>query len=330
MFVPLEVSCSYICLLAMVRLDHHLPTLLPDQINDGMPFWDFALDTPIRWSDAHWNPGTTWLDPVSATSGSDHLNPLAAPFQPRSTAVVPNRPPKTFNPSRILPGQRRIISAPLLQLAHRMGYNLNGNYEGEIDEFAVRNANCPPDQNCSLFIVNVHVDVSAGEFFGLIREGPIFSFHRKLPQEGIDTCAVSLVFTTREAAEAFYYRCNNPGIRLYGRRFRAMWNRERVWPVPSGEAFQSRVVRITGPKDQVSGKGLLDFFGKFLSYTLSGAREKVEGNMRIVEIAFGSIRGQSRAAFKLFHLEVMNAPGGDVFSIEYAPDPCAGGMVELW
>lgn len=326
----------------MVRLDHHLPTLIPDQVNDGLPFWDFALDTPIRWRDAHWHPPTQWLHSLPVTNPQStlalrgthphnpSLNPFAGSFQPHSNATVPRTQFQAFNPSRILLGQRRIISEPLLQLAQRVGYNLNGNYEGEIGEFAVRNANCPPEQNCSLFITNVHVEVSAADFFGLIYEGPVFSFHRKLPTAGIHTCAISLVFTTRQAAEAFYHRSQLPGIWMRERRFKTMWNRERVWPVPSNEIFQSRVLRITGPKDQLSGRKLLDFFGGYLSYTTSGTRERADGDTRIVEIAFGSIRGQSRAAFKLFALEVMNKPGGHAFSITYAPDPCAGGMVERW
>jgi hypothetical protein len=209
--------------------------------------------------------------------------------------------------------------------ALKVGYNVNSNYRGEITQFTLDNAGCPPGYNCALHITGIHPEATLQEIFEAIIEGKVFSFHKKNTIPGkFDTCAATLVFMERRAAELFLGRSYEyPGINIRGCKIRAIWNREPVRPRPGSERRQSRVLLITGPQDGFSGEGLERFFHSRLNFNLVDRREWLEaGGQRTVEFHFARIHGQSRLAFKCFCIEVDEQGAKDNFSIRYGADPC--------
>lgn len=276
-----------------------------------------------------WVPPTNWLPPQRT-----EFNVGAAPFVPQgsnnavqashpnvssSNELVERSELQAFHPSRVLLGQPRLLSSHFLHLARSMGFEFNPNYEGGIDEFTVQNASCPEDYNCSLFITNVHPDSSTAEFFDQIREGAVFSYHRKLPTGGINTCAISLVFKTREAAVAFFNRSTRHGIWIRMLRLKVSWNRERVWPSAFREdSYQTRVLRITGPLNQASLGPMLNYLSTVVNFTVTHTRAWVDDRrLQNFEVGFGSVRGQSRNAMKALAVHL-----GQQWRVVYAPDPC--------
>jgi hypothetical protein len=266
---------------------------------------------------------TTSLDTdgvLSPTSKWQPSSPVPSTIPCTDLAPVPR-----FKKSRVLAGEAAHISLKMRLQALKVGYNVNPNYRGEINQFTIDNARCPPEQNCALHITDIDPEATLQEIFGVILEGKVFSFHKKNTIPGkFDTCAATLVFMERQPAELFLARsCEYPGINIRGSQIRAIWNREPVGPRPGSEQRQSRVLLITGPQHEFTGEGLERFFHSRLDFNLVDRREWLEaGGQRTVEFHFSRIQGQSRLAFKCFCVELDEQGAKDKFSIRYGVDPC--------
>ena len=89
------------------------------------------------------------------------------------------------------------------------------------------------------------------------------------------------------------------------------------------EARQSRVLQILGPLDMDSYK-VMDFFHENLDFYLVDVGQWLtgDGNMKILEIHFESILGQSRSAMKCFASYASMMHDGGEYKFSYAADPC--------
>jgi hypothetical protein len=92
--------------------------------------------------------------------------------------------------------------------ALKAGINLELNYLGRVDDFAVYHANCPADLNCALHITGISPGASNEEIVEQIHEGGILSLHKKNPIHGsFSTCAVSfssILGQSRAAMKCFH------------------------------------------------------------------------------------------------------------------------------
>lgn len=227
-----------------------------------------------------------------------------------------------FQPSRVLLGQPRAITQEIKRRAVEAGYNLNSNYLGEVTDFQLSNTNVPCELNCKVFITNIDPLAEDNEIFELF-QGKVFAYHRNPPETGKnDTCAVSVTFMEPQPAQRIIAHCRSfQGLVIRGRRIFAKMHREGVNPRPENEKRQSRVFRITGPSNEIDSTWLLGFFYSKVRFVLLHCREWVEGNRKTVEVAFASVYGQSRLAFRLFCMH-RDAVGLTGYTVNYAPDPC--------
>jgi len=114
------------------------------------------------------------------------------------TATTTQKPAELFQKSEILVCSPQSLSHPDRVYALKAGIDLELNYLGRVDDFAVYNANCPADLNCALHITGISPGASNEEIIEQIHEGGILSFHRKNPIHGFfSTCAATVVFQER-------------------------------------------------------------------------------------------------------------------------------------
>jgi hypothetical protein len=282
-----------------------------------------AVSSPTPMGGQNSWSSTTSLDTDGVSSPTSKWQPSSPALSTISCTDL--APVPRFKKSRVLAGEAAHISLEMRLQALKVGYNVNSNYRGEINQFTLDNARCPPEQNCALHITGIDPEATLQEIFGVILEGNVFSFHKKNTIPGkFDTCAATLVFMERQPAELFLARsCEYPGINIRGSQIRAIWNREPVRPRPGSEQRQSRVLLITGPQHEFTAEGLERFFHSRLDFNLVDRREWLEaGGQRTVEFHFSRIQGQSRLAFKCFCVELDEQGAKDKFSIRYGIDPC--------
>jgi len=257
---------------------------------------------------------------ISAPTHAEGLAIEGSVSAPMMKAVMPIGPP--FRPSRALTDEPRQVAPDVFQQIVELGLDINPNYQGEID---LENATLPEHLNCCIFVKDIPAYAGLKEVLSSIFEGKIFTSKLYPPVKGqFDTCAAKIAFTTREAAEALFYRANYGifGMRVFGKRVTVMWNRDKSRAVEYSQSRQSRVVRIWGPRTFPTDE-VVKFFHDNIAFELVDRREwVVAGDMKVLELHFPSILGQSRAAMKCFleYKKIMDQ--NDRFAICYAPDPC--------
>jgi hypothetical protein len=230
-----------------------------------------------------------------------------------------------FKPSRALLDLPRSVDPDLAYMARRVGIDLEGNYKGDITKEHIYNAVAPICDNCALHIIGLPADVSLKEIFSVI-VGKVFSFQLHAPVPGKwNGCGARLVFTTRAATEDFYYKARTGlGIAIRGHQIRVLWNRDPCRPQHYADRHQSRILQIKGPDiGNFSAEGMERFFASKLLFNLVERKEwPVSDEMKVVELHFPSILGQSRPAMKQFYEMLDETEQRHNFMIQYAPDPC--------
>lgn len=230
-----------------------------------------------------------------------------------------------FKPSRALLDLPRTVDPELAHMAQRVGIDLEGNYKGDITKEHIYNAIAPVSDNCALHIIGLPADIALKEVFSVI-VGKVFSFQLHAPVPGKwNGCGARLVFTNRAAAEEFYWKSRiGVGIIIRGQQIRVLWNRDPCRPQHYADRHQSRVLQIKGPNvPNFSAEGTEQFFASKLLFQLVERKEWLEaGGLKVVELHFPSILGQSRPAMKQFYEMLDDTDQRSVFKIKYAPDPC--------
>lgn len=245
---------------------------------------------------------------VPIATSPESLNPSVSGFQP-SKALCDNRKgqiPQTIN---------------LLRL---VGITTSVHYQGDVN---MVNILLPKKENCSLFLGRLPARATPADIFNDISEGGIFhcSIAAALPGKH-STAAAHLAFKTRAAAEDFYTRADDPsrGFYVLGHRIKVTWNRNKLSGLEDSQMYQSRVVRIWGPSAYVNSHEIEALLHNFIKFELVDRREWFAhgGEIRVVELSFPSIFGQSRAAMKLLCEKQHAGMLHRLLSFAYAPDKC--------
>jgi hypothetical protein len=252
---------------------------------------------------------------------------IMAPSLHSATAPIPGSVSlyNPFKPSRALLDLPRWVAPELAYMAQRVGIDLDGNYKGDITKEHIYNAVAPDHDNCALHIIGLPADVKLKEVFSVI-VGKVFSFQLHDPVPGKWAgCGARLVFTNRLATEQFYWKSRTGlGINIRGHQIRVLWNRDHCRPQHYADRYQSRVLQIQGPAtEDFTAEAIEHLFRSKLLFNLVERNEwLVPGGMKIVELHFPSILGQSRPAMKQFYELLDQTNQRHVFMIQYAPDPC--------
>ncbi|KAK3502968.1 hypothetical protein B0T13DRAFT_509691 [Neurospora crassa] len=179
---------------------------------------------------------------------------------------------RQFRPMDAIIVNRAALTDEEKEIRRAMGFSVN--YMGDATNERNRSADIPDEQNCSLYITGLPVDVTVRDIFDDIRDiGKVFSLHISPRREGHSRAAAAIVFFTRTAAERFYNRfatrdnaaarwggtVPNPG-RILGRRpVNVVWNQVKAAPFTERDHV-TRVLQVEGPSDIVNEEFLLTYF----------------------------------------------------------------------
>jgi hypothetical protein len=288
----------------------------------GNSYLGSSLIQSLNFDDSPNNPGLS-----TDTVKDPFVDQIEHNIQGRQSATTGNAIMlhSPFQPSRALLDQPRVIAPQLALIAQHVGIDLHGNYKGDITKEHIYNAIAPISDNCALHIIGLPADITLREVFSEI-VGKVFSFQLHAPVPGKWTgCGARLVFANRATAENFFCKARTgPGIIVRGHQIRVLWNRDPCRPQHYADRHQSRVLQIKGPNTpQFSAETVERFFATNLLFTLVDRKEWVEaGGVKVVELHFPSILGQSRPAMKQFYEMLDETDQRSIFKIQYAPDPC--------
>jgi len=230
-----------------------------------------------------------------------------------------------FTRALALQNQHREIDPQLIQVISKFGGDISPNYHGEID---LANLFLPEYLNCCLFLTGIHPMAELVDLLAQFSKGKIFISKLYPPVPGeFETSAAKIAFTTREAAEALFNRANSPqpfaGLYVLGKRVEVIWNRDKYRPIENSAADQSRVIQIWGPEAMETEK-IVEGLSQFIKFDLLLKREwTAPSGLRVCELHFPSILGQSRAAVKCLREYFKIGIYGHEYSVHFAPDPCA-------
>ncbi|KAJ4416388.1 hypothetical protein N0V85_002308 [Neurospora sp. IMI 360204] len=179
---------------------------------------------------------------------------------------------REFRPMDAIVIDRAALTEEEKQMRRALGFSEN--YMGDATNEKNRSADIPDDQNCSLYITGLPLDVTVRDIFDDIRNiGKVYSLHISPRRDSHSRRAAAIVFFTRAAAERFFNRfatrdnaaarwggaVPNPG-RILGRRpVNVVWNQVKVAPC-TGREHVTRVLQVEGPSEIVNEEFLLAYF----------------------------------------------------------------------
>lgn len=106
---------------------------------------------------------------------------------------------RQFRPMDAIIVNRAALTDEEREMRRAMGFSVN--YMGDATNERNRSADIPDEQNCSLYITGLPVDVTVRDIFDDIRNiGKVFSLHISPRREGHSRAAAAIVFFTRTAA----------------------------------------------------------------------------------------------------------------------------------
>ncbi|KAG4440160.1 hypothetical protein IFR05_004369 [Cadophora sp. M221] len=193
-------------------------------------------------------------------------------------------------------------------------------YSADKNNSSKRSANIREEENCSLWITGLPVNLTYRELLLSIRNvGKIMATVIKPPLNHFTGCAAKIVFFERQSAEKLFQLITAGRIHVMGQPVpRVCWNSVLAGRYPNPE--QSRAIRITGPKELMNFQWFELYFKMKFTYDLDrrGEVECALPGMVSHEWHFGSLRSQAKSAKRTIELEY---PG--IFSVEWARDPCS-------
>ncbi|KAG9229303.1 hypothetical protein BJ875DRAFT_364509, partial [Amylocarpus encephaloides] len=224
-----------------------------------------------------------------------------------------------FRPSWKLTGGHRLLDEDAISRARKVGLDLDSNYEGKISERRIQNAQIPPYANCAVHISGIPVQTTSADILRSITEGKIFAFNRVDPNSRHKEAAANVTFIDRQAAERYMIKSQSSGIRINGTMVDVNWN--RIAAGPSSNRLQSRVIRITGPREEINAEALEDFLHTRTVFELVDRSELWHAQGRkSATLSFCQILGQSRIAVRCLRQHAMEK--GMDWVVSYSKDPC--------
>ncbi|KAK3400206.1 hypothetical protein B0T20DRAFT_496580 [Sordaria brevicollis] len=173
----------------------------------------------------------------------------------------------------------------------RKARGFSENYLGNYKNVHNKPADIPDEENCSLYITGLPIDVTVKDILDDIRDiGKVFSLHISPRRDCHSHAAAAITFFTRKAAERFLRRFEtkdtpsirwggavaNPG-RILGRLpVNIVWNQIKAAPFAEPENV-TRVIQVEGPSDIVNEEFLLSFFRSKCRFDLESTEVLWEG-----------------------------------------------------
>jgi hypothetical protein len=206
----------------------------------------------------------------------------------------------------------------------RMLAGFSPNYLGNINLARNRSADIPASENCSLFIMGLPPTLTFTQLLATVRDtGRVYATHVNSPEpdKGHLTCAAKLIFFERRAAERFYDRHLQGGLRIPGHPgyvARVVWNRIKT-AAPAQPRHYTRVLMVAGPATIANPAFLTAYFRSKLDFDVDEVFDRgAMGDRRLVEYRFGSFRCQAEAA----KMSVTREMGDLGVQVWFGPDPC--------
>lgn len=177
----------------------------------------------------------------------------------------------------------------------------------------------PDALNCGLWLSCLDPMTTVEELFGVIRTGAVYALNITPPQDGYPTAAASVYFMAHSSAEQFLGQVNSrQGIIIRSSRIKAIYNKHGQEQQSNLE--RTRVLRISGPAQEMTREFWEKFFERRVDYQLSHIMQRSRNDgRRDMEFGFARIDGQA-CSVKLA-IEAEPAFRG-IFQVGYGKDPC--------
>ena len=270
----------------------------------------------------------------SPASFKGTATPLAiVPYHPTdtSTAVVSRK--QKFTPSRMLQGTPRTVHADIKAQADQIGFDVsNTRYKGDIGPQAISNAKTSLADNSAVFIRSLPADIKDSEVFDTICEGKVFTYNKKEPKDGYQTCAVEISFQKTAAATAYREKGERGGVIIRNIPHKVHRSRIKFAPTKQDQLNESRILILSGRRGTMkSAKFYEGYLKESMRFDLVTLRSwSTRDGREVVEFGFTSILGQSRLARENLRDAIRTQHIKDKLSFRYGPDPCHPREEELW
>ncbi|KAH9909577.1 hypothetical protein F4778DRAFT_775494 [Xylariomycetidae sp. FL2044] len=180
--------------------------------------------------------------------------------------------------------------------------------------------NCPEHSNTSLFLRGLPPQTNHYDILHAIRKcGTVKQVHIMPPShDRPDTCAATLVFFQRTAAEKVLQKSQNNELSIRGVTPTVVWNLHKK--AEEDIEGRSRVLRIEGPEELVRVTSLEQLWSQYFYWDID----------RVIDVGeIGDGKGVVWYFFASWYCQASNAMGilkdlyGHIVKVEYMKDPCA-------
>lgn len=225
---------------------------------------------------------------------------------------------ETTNMVRVRDGVVPALTAHEVQ--ERMRAGVSTAYRGHPTRPRNVSADIPDDENCAFWITGLPPTCTVKMLLSAISGfGKIYATHINPPDGRLPfgTAAAKVILFRLSAARAFFREYEFKPLLVDG--FLAIVRRNRIRAAKL-DRKSSRVLVITGPKEVVDWGYLQGAFRNRFVYDLDEVVTLWEnGELRSLEVRFGSARAQAEAAYQL--LRPTAGPFANV-GVWYGHDPC--------
>ncbi|KAH7313124.1 hypothetical protein BKA65DRAFT_467542 [Rhexocercosporidium sp. MPI-PUGE-AT-0058] len=233
------------------------------------------------------------------------MNKQQKPRSASSQALTSATVHPSFNPSRSRQGVDRVISPETLRRARDNNVNLNPNYKGEIDSYAIRNGSCTDQMNCSVHIEGFSPNTTQKEMLSLARFTKVTALNIHAPLlPRHPTAAADYTFFKRADAERFFWLGLQGQLSIPGCMLSFRWNINKVRPASREECTQSRTLLIEGPNNIISRDHIMKTLEENLVFDLVDGEEQDLGDGRtLVRLEFSQVSTlvEGRFSFHIFY-----------------------------
>jgi hypothetical protein len=214
---------------------------------------------------------------------------------------------RTFRPSMMALEKHGLVDRP----------RRDSKYLGH--KFKEHRRTVPDALNCGLWLSFLDPMTTVEELFGVIRTGAVYALNITPPQDGYPTAAASVYFMVHSGAEQFLAQVNSrQGIVIRSSRIKATYNKHGQEQQSNLE--RTRVLRISGPAQEMTREFWEKFFERRVDYQLSHIMQRSRNDgRRDMEFGFARIDGQAYSVKLAIEAEPVFR---GIFQVGYGKDPC--------
>jgi hypothetical protein len=182
----------------------------------------------------------------------------------------------------------------------------------------------PDEENCALFLTNIHPSATVKDVLSVVRTGAVFILHINQPDDIHPTAAAKLVFMTPSAAARFYQQVKE-GVTILGVRIKAVYNKYPYREYKCRE--RSRVILVQGPEEVMTFDIWNKYFMECFKFELEfWDEEEPQNKKKILKFAFARLDGQAESAYHAIKKEPKLQ---GVVDVRYGRDPCDSSSTEV-